>query len=248
MSSNFFDTISAYESIAPYFNSLALDCSDSIWGTDVPGTSVYVPGGMNYCSLVATLNLEDGQEQQKDKLEDYSRLYNGNLNALDYAVANHDYSHKKHTNVFDILQSHPHTKKWNQIINKANWEGYIYQNPFVTLFAPIDAAVPHFSNLIQLSDYQLRPLCKAHTLYYPLDPDSLPHRKHQVRTTLQGFSPIVDGRNPARIQIYEMNYQLNNGLEYPELQKKATILAQYQADNGMLYLIDQMLEPRIVIE
>ena len=66
MSGAFFSTMSGWESQSPYYTGLNLDCSDVLFGTDMQGTRMYIPGGINYCSLSTTLGLQDQEEQEKN--------------------------------------------------------------------------------------------------------------------------------------------------------------------------------------
>jgi hypothetical protein len=253
MSGAFFSTMSGWESQAPYYAGLNLDCSDVLFGTDMQGTRMYIPGGINYCSLSTTLGLQDQEEQEKNNVLAYSTLYNENLNQLNeqvepYLPKTFDTAHNRIT-VVNVLLDHPQCTKFSKMVQKAGMLNYLYQSDYSSLFIPIDSVIPdnEFQAYMSLPRYTLRTLIQAHTLNYALDPSTLINRKHQILTTLTGFTPIIDGRNPNHIKIYENDYDMNNGVEYAPLIKRSTILQQIVTSTGTAYLINTVLKPKVLM-
>ena len=251
MASNFFSVTTAWEGLDNYYNGLNLDCSDVLFGTDIPGTKNYVPGGINYCSIAQTLKLVDQEEQEVDKVRDYAKLYNSNVELLNketepYLPTAFDGQTERST-VYHVLRQHPRCSKFKQIADESGFIPYLYQSQNCSMFIPVNEAIPDVQPWLELPSVMLRNLLKAHTMNYSLDPSSLVNRKLQVLTCLRSFTPIVDGLNPNHILIYENDYTLNDGYYYAPLIKRSSILEQIVTTSGTAYLIDTVLQPNVII-
>jgi len=256
MSAPFISTLTAWESQADYYTGLNLDCSDRMFGTDMQGTRMYVPDGINYCSLSTTMNLKDGEEREKTPISKYANLYNNNMIALNKQVEPYlpDFetyvpNQTTETTVVNVLLHHPRCKKWLHLCNKAGWLQYLYRGPWVSMFIPVDDTMTDevYKNLLELPMYMLRALMQAHTMNYTLDPSLLVQRKTQCMTVLPSYTPIVDGRNPERITIYENDYNLNNGVEYAPLIHRSVILEQIVTSRGTALLLSDVLRPTVIM-
>ena len=227
-----------------------------MFGTDMEGTEYHVPNGINYCSLATTMNLKDTEEREATPLRNYANLYKNNTIALNKEVEPYlpDFEtylpeQTTRTTIVNVLLHHPRCKKWLQLCNKAGWLQYLYRGPWVSMFIPVDDTMTDevYTSLQQLPMFMLRALMQAHTMNYTLDPTQLLQRKTQCLTTLQSFTPIIDGRNPQRITIYENDYNMNNGIQYAPLIHRSVILEQIVTYEGTAFLISDVLRPSVIM-
>ena len=197
-----FGTDTGYSVLAGDFYSLALDCSDKIWGTNI-----------NYCDLVQTMKITDGMENDPQVLDSYVKLRDGCYNSLvqrtnnymnnyddeTYTMAKDNVTSEHYkTNIFQLLKRIPEASIFTDLCEKTGWSGRLMRSgerDKMTVFVPTNRAFREAaSTWLSIQDPKMiRELLKAHTADYALEWKSMIGRLLEIYTYKEGFSFISDG-------------------------------------------------------
>ena len=242
---NGYDT--GFSSISENYLYLAPSCTDTVYGTSV-----------NYCDLARTTGMWDGQESNPNVLKRYS---NAQQREYNYMQANKQ-SVKEgdtKTSVIDLVSKHPRLKKYNQILNMCpDLKKNLHESFFVTLFAPNDAAFSRANWIKQLKNDSVfglnvynaraRTLLKSHALDFTLSQEVLLGRNTMVNTMNEPYTFLIDGTGniSKNLVVYNTPTVLRDGIKYPNPYNMYNILESYIVENGVVYVIDGVLEPFVI--
>lgn len=230
-------TDTAYGAISKNYLALALDCSDTLFGTDI-----------NYCNIVHTLKLKDGQENDPNVIKEYSQ----GRDRFNYELSKGIPLDTKKTpeTIYDCLQLIPECSEVLKWIDSVQYGSHLSMNYPTTFIAPINDIVLA-SQKTWLRTKQkgiLRALLKAHTLDYILSPTSLDGKMLRISTKCKPFSFIADGTRKITKEctfFQESATLLTN--EYNRIRDRFKILKIIVTKNGIIYITDGIFTPENIM-
>ncbi len=230
-------TDTAYGSLAGNYLALTLDCSDTIFGTDI-----------NMCSLVHKMKIVDGQENDPEVLKRYKELES----SFNYALAKQIPQTRKTVNtILDCLERMPECSEIVKMIHSVGYDTDLTTSYPTTFIAPINSAISPEKQMFLRTKHRgiLKALLKAHTLNYILSPVSLEGRILRVTTKCKPFSFISDGSGQITKEctFYQPSTQLLSSYEYNRVNKRIHIKKIVVTDNGILYIIDDVFTPENIM-
>jgi hypothetical protein len=240
-------TDSGYSAISGIYLKLAPECSDTIFGTDI-----------NYCQLVEDGTKKngflkgrfvDGQENDPEIIAKYQQLKENFNKKLTSQI---QLKPKAPSTVYDLLHIIPNVSEMLKLVDMAEYGEYLQTPSYlpITFIAPINSALSNATStwLKTKSKGILKSLLKAHTLDYILVPKTIENRLLRIYTKNQSFYFTADGTGKFKnyINFYQeptvmLNYQYN--LPYDRFK----VVATYVTDNGILYLIDGIFSPQMIL-
>ncbi len=242
---NGYDT--GFSSISENYLYLAPSCTDNIYGTSI-----------NYCDLVRTTGIWDGQEKNPRVLKGYSDAQQREYQFMRANTVKPQQGDTK-TSVIDLIKNHPRLKVYNKILDTCpDLKSTFHESYFITIFAPNDQAFKNANWIKQLSNdsvfglnrYNARAikLLKSHALDFSLSQEVITGRNTMVNTMNKPYTFLIDGTgNIARnIVVYNQPTVLRNGINYPDTFPMYNIVESYSVDNGNVYVIDGVLEPIVI--
>lgn len=242
---NGYDT--GFSSISENYLYLAPGCTDNVYGTNV-----------NYCDLVRTTGIWDGQESNPAVLKRFSDAQQKEYN---YMQANKQpvLQGETKTSVIDLVARHPRLKKYNSVLNMCpDLKKKFHESFFITLFAPNDKAFDSANWIKQLKNDSVfglnvynaraRTLLKSHALDFTLSQEVLMGRNTMVNTMNEPYTFLIDGTGniSKNLVVYNTHTVLRDGIQYPKPYNMYRITETYITDNGVVYVIDGVLEPFVI--
>ena len=230
-------TDTSYGAIDKNYLALALDCSETLFGTDI-----------NYCNIVHTMKLKDGQENNPEVIKAYTEW----RDHFNYEIAKSIQVDAKKTpdTIYDCLQRIPECSEIVKWINSVEYGQHLSMNYPTTFIAPINSVIL-YSQKTWLRTKQkgiLRALLKAHTLDYILSPTSLEGKMLRVSTKCKPFSFIADCTHKITKEctfFQESVTLLSN--EYNRIRDRFNILKIIVTKNGIIYIIDGIFSPENIM-
>lgn len=230
-------TDTAYGAIGKNYLSLALDCSETLFGTDV-----------NYCNIVHTMKLKDGQENNPEVIKAYTEL----RDSFNYQLAQSIPIDTKKIpdTIYDCLQLIPECSEVVKWIDSVQYGPQLSMNYPTTFIAPVNDII-NSSKKTWLRTKQkgiLRALLKAHTLDYILSPTSLEGKMLRISTKCKPFSFIADGTRQITkdCTFFQESVTLLSN-EYNRIRDRFKILKIIVTTNGIIYIIDGIFSPENIM-
>lgn len=240
-------TDTAYGAIDGNYLALAPECSDTIFGTDI-----------NYCSLVKAGTskngfmkgyFKDGDEEDPDVIKQYQTMveqFNKNI------TKGITLKQKSPSTINDLLHLIPEVSEISKIVDLTNYSKNLSfdMGPYTTFIAPSNDALKKAKNtwLKTTNPNVLRNLLMSHTLDFLLSPVTLQTRLTRVYTHNPAFWFVADGTGKFSNQLnfYQEPYTLQD-LTYNLPYDRFNVLKTYTTDNGILYIIDGIFSPDIIL-
>jgi hypothetical protein len=242
---NGYDT--GFSSISENYLYLAPTCTDNIYGTSI-----------NYCNLVRSKGIWDGQEKNPKVLKEYS-----DAQQAEYTFMNkHPQKVKSgdtNWSVIDLIEKHPRLTEYRKILKLCpELKKKFHEAFFVTLFVPNDSAFKRANWIKQLKNdsvfglntYNARAvtLLKSHALDFTLGQEVLMGRNTMVNTMNEPYTFYIDGTGQIarNLVVYNTPTKLRDGITYPKPYAMYNIVESYITDNGNVFVIDGVLEPFVI--
>ncbi len=250
-------TDTAYDAMADDFLALAPSCTDNIFGT---GSGITKGNAINYCDLVQSMRITDGQENNFSILQDYqnkrqqckSDLLSKQLqkqqidNDMGYLYSS---NRERTTNVMDIIQKFKDISLFNDLLSYTSWNIYLRESTNVTVFVPLNSWINRAQQtwLKNKSMTRIKDVLKSHTCNFVLNTSRMINKRLEVYSMYEPFSFVVDGTGETMetINVYQRsNVLLDN--QYPNPYNRFSIVKAFETDNGNVFIIDGMFNPEII--
>ena len=242
-----FGTDTSYSAMSSDFLALNLDNSDTIWGA---GYGITQGKPIKYGDFIHSMNATDGDETNFNLLQAYQDKRTYYYDLLRQKTKKQDPALKT---VYDIVRMFPQVKEFVGLLDLSGWDNYAKSfdpNTKVTYIVPTNEAILDAkSSWFHMSDPKMiREFLKAHTCSFALGFDDIIGRKLEVYTAREGFSFYVDGTGQfmPEVNFYQKGVYQKDWL-MPIPNQRFKLLKSFQADNGMIYVIDGCFSPNILL-
>jgi len=231
-------TDTAYGALDKNYLALSLDCSDTIFGTDI-----------NMCSLIRKMNIVDGEENNPEILRRYKELESN----FQYELAKQiPQTRKQVDTIQDCLERMPECSEIVKLISSVSYDDQLRSWYPTTFIAPTNKALSIARSSWFRTNHKgiIKAILKAHTLDYILSPVSLEGKVLRITTKCKPFSFISDcsGQITKECTFYQPSTTLLSSYEeYNRVNERISISKIVVTNNGILYIIDGMFRPENIM-